>query len=85
MGAPPDDGLGRDIVVCGQAAPRRVRRSPLPMARVAAQELEVYGSHGMAARDYPAMLALVADGTLRPDRLVGEVIGIDAAGEASRP
>jgi alcohol dehydrogenase len=52
------------------------------MARVAAQELEVYGSHGMAARDYPAMLALVADGTLRPERLVGEVIGIDAAGEA---
>lgn len=54
---------------------------PLPMDRVVAQELEIYGSHGMAAADYPAMLALVADGTLRPDRLVGEVIGLERAGE----
>lgn len=36
----------------------------------------------MAAHEYPAMLALVADGTLRPDRLVGEVIGLDGAGAA---
>jgi alcohol dehydrogenase len=55
---------------------------PLPMDRVVAQELEIYGSHGMAASDYPGMLALVADGTLRPDRLVGEVIGLERAGEA---
>jgi D-arabinose 1-dehydrogenase-like Zn-dependent alcohol dehydrogenase len=55
---------------------------PLPMDRVVAQELEVYGSHGMAAADYPAMLDLVADGTLRPDRLVGEVIGLESAGAA---
>ncbi|CAN7174736.1 zinc-dependent alcohol dehydrogenase family protein [Knoellia sp. LjRoot47] len=55
---------------------------PLPMDRVVAHELEIYGSHGMAAHEYPAMLALVADGTLRPDRLVGEVIGLDGAGAA---
>jgi D-arabinose 1-dehydrogenase-like Zn-dependent alcohol dehydrogenase len=55
---------------------------PLPMDRVVAQELEVYGSHGMAAADYPPMLDLVADGTLRPDRLVGEVIGLESAGAA---
>jgi alcohol dehydrogenase len=55
---------------------------PLPMDRVVAQELEIYGSHGMAAADYPAMLALVADGSLRPDRLVGEVIGLERAGDA---
>src|SRR5205814_580236 len=35
---------------------------PLPMDLVIARELEIYGSHGMAARDYPAMRALVADG-----------------------
>ena len=52
------------------------------MDRVVAHELEIYGSHGMAAHEYPAMLALVADGTLRPDRLVGQVIGLDGAGEA---
>ncbi|MGH3332351.1 MAG: alcohol dehydrogenase, partial [Nocardioidaceae bacterium] len=53
-----------------------------PMDQVVAQELEIYGSHGMAARDYPAMLALVADGRLRPDRLVGRVIRLEEAGAA---
>ncbi len=56
--------------------------APLPMDLVIATELEIYGSHGMAARDYPAMLAMVAEGALRPDRLVGEVIGLDGAGRA---
>ncbi len=56
--------------------------TPLPMDLVIAGELEIYGSHGMAARDYPAMLAMVADGILRPDRLLGEVIGLDGAGRA---
>jgi alcohol dehydrogenase len=54
----------------------------LPMARVIAQELEIYGSHGMAARDYPAMLQFVASGAVRPDRLVGAVIGLEDAGAA---
>lgn len=55
---------------------------PLPMDRVIAHELEVYGSHGMAAHEYPAMLALVEDGTLRPGDLVGAVIGLEEAGAA---
>jgi D-arabinose 1-dehydrogenase-like Zn-dependent alcohol dehydrogenase len=55
---------------------------PIPMDLVIAQELEIYGSHGMAARDYPPMLALVADQTLRPDRLIGRVIGLEDAGQA---
>ncbi|HEX5401466.1 MAG TPA: zinc-dependent alcohol dehydrogenase family protein [Pseudonocardiaceae bacterium] len=59
-----------------QAAP------PLPMNLVLAHELEIYGSHGMAAHEYPAMLALVADGTLRLDRLVGSVIELADAGAA---
>lgn len=50
---------------------------PLPMDLVIARELEIYGSHGMAARDYPAMLALIADGRLRPDRLVTRQITLD--------
>lgn len=52
---------------------------PIPMDLVVAQELELYGAHGMAAHEYPAMLALVADGTLRPDRLVGKVIALSDA------
>ncbi len=55
---------------------------PIPMDLVVSQELEVYGSHGMAAHEYPAMLAMVTAGTLRPDRLVGSVIGLDGAGAA---
>lgn len=55
---------------------------PLPMDAVIAQELEIHGSHGMAAAGYPALLALIADGTLRPDRLVGAVIGLADAGAA---
>ena len=44
------------------------------MDLVIARELEILGSHGMAAHDYPEMLALVAAGRLaratwsRPDR-----------------
>ncbi|HEU5484071.1 MAG TPA: zinc-binding dehydrogenase, partial [Microlunatus sp.] len=54
-------------------------RAPLPWDAVVAYELEVYGSHGMAARDYPAMLELVDSGVLRPAELVGRVIPLSAA------
>jgi len=54
----------------------------VPMARVVALELEVVGSHGMPAHDYPALLALVAAGRLRPDLLVTRRIGLDEAGDA---
>ncbi len=55
---------------------------PLPMDRVVAQELEIYGSHGMAAHDYPALLDLVRSGRVDPQRLVGRVVGLNEAGEA---
>jgi len=50
--------------------------TPLPMDVVVAYELAIHGSHGMAAADYPALLALVADRTLRPELLVGRTIGL---------
>jgi len=53
--------------------------APLPMDQVIARELEIYGSHGMAAADYPAMLALIGGQTLRLDRLLGQVIGLAGA------
>jgi len=56
--------------------------TPLPMDVVIARELEIYGSHGMAARDYPPMMAMVADGTLRPGLLIGGVIGLEEVGGA---
>ena len=57
-------------------------RAPLPMDRVIARELEIYGSHGMAARDYPGLIDLVTAGTLHPDRLVGSVVDLEGAGVA---
>jgi len=57
-------------------------RPAVPMDRVIAWELELYGSHGMAAHEYPAMLQLIADGGVRPGELVGRVIGLDGAGAA---
>jgi len=55
---------------------------PLPMDLVTGRELEIYGSHGMAARDYPAMMAMVGDGTLRPGTAIGQVIGLEDIGQA---
>ncbi|MER5523047.1 alcohol dehydrogenase catalytic domain-containing protein [Streptomyces sp. NPDC002677] len=56
--------------------------TPVPMARALALELELLGSHGMAAHSYPAMLELVRAGTLRPDLLVTSTITLDAAPRA---
>lgn len=51
----------------------------IPMARVIGHELEIYGSHGMQAWRYDAMLSMMASGTLRPERLIGRHIGLDEA------
>ncbi|NQX16487.1 zinc-dependent alcohol dehydrogenase family protein [Rathayibacter sp. VKM Ac-2857] len=53
----------------------------VPMARVIAWELDVLGSHGMAARDYPGMLRLIAQGVLAPQRLIKRTIGLEEAAE----
>lgn len=57
-------------------------RAALPWDRVIAWELTVAGSHGMAAADYPPMLAMVADGRLRPGELVGAVVDLDGVIDA---
>ena len=54
-------------------------RPPIPMDLVLSRELEIIGSHGLAAHDYPEMLARVVDGRLRPDRLVGRTIPLGQA------
>lgn len=48
----------------------------LPMGRVIAQELQIRGSHGLAAAEYAEMLAEIARGTLDLSRTVGRVIGM---------
>ncbi|WP_327308733.1 zinc-dependent alcohol dehydrogenase family protein [Streptomyces sp. NBC_01298] len=51
----------------------------LPMERVIGWELEILGSHGMAAHAYPPMMELVRSGALRPDLLVTSTIPLDGA------
>ncbi|HEY1158153.1 MAG TPA: alcohol dehydrogenase, partial [Arthrobacter sp.] len=52
---------------------------------VIAWELDVFGSHGMAAADYPGMLALIATGALEPQKLIERIIGLqEAAGMLPR-
>jgi D-arabinose 1-dehydrogenase-like Zn-dependent alcohol dehydrogenase len=53
----------------------------VPMARVISWELDLLGSHGMAAADYPGMMALIEQGSLQPHRLIERTIGLaEAAG-----
>ncbi|QFQ97502.1 zinc-dependent alcohol dehydrogenase family protein [Streptomyces phaeolivaceus] len=57
--------------------PSETGTTPVPMARAIALELELLGSHGMAAHAYPRMLELVRAGVLRPDLLVTATISLD--------
>lgn len=53
----------------------------IPMWRLHAMEIELYGSHGMQAWRYPAMLDMVADGRLHPEMLVTDTIGLGEGAE----
>jgi alcohol dehydrogenase len=57
-------------------------RPEVPMERVIARELQVLGSHGMAAHAYPELLGLIAAGRLDPSRLVTRELALDDAGPA---
>ncbi|MYS48337.1 alcohol dehydrogenase catalytic domain-containing protein [Streptomyces sp. SID5998] len=62
--------------------PSATGTTPVPMARAIALELEILGSHGMAAHAYPELLRLVAAGALRPDLLVTSTVPLAAAPDA---
>ena len=53
----------------------------VPLDRVIAWELDLLGSHGMAATDYPGMLALIESGALQPQLLIERTIGLEQAAE----
>lgn len=53
------------------------QRTPaVPMAQVIAQELEIIGCHGMQAHAYPAMLGMIEQGLIHPQRLIGERVSL---------
>lgn len=49
----------------------------VPMERVVGYELDLLGSHGMAATGYPRLLDLVASGRLHPDALIQRRISLE--------
>lgn len=55
---------------------------PLPMGPVIARELEVTGSHGLAAHSYPDLLDLVVTGRVEANRLVTRTLAIEEAPQA---
>ncbi|WP_428513616.1 zinc-dependent alcohol dehydrogenase family protein [Roseovarius sp.] len=53
-----------------------------PMARVIGDELEILGSHGMQAHRYDAMLAMIQSSVLDPEKLIGDLITLEASIDA---
>ena len=64
------------LTMADQATPQ------IPMDLVISRELEIYGSHGMQAHRYDAMLEMIESGKLRPDRLIGDRINLAQSIEA---
>ncbi len=51
----------------------------IPMAQVIGHELEIYGSHGMQAWRYDAMLTMITSGKMKPQQLISKRIGLAEA------
>jgi len=49
----------------------------IPMNLVIAKELELLGSHGMQAHQYPGMLDMIMSGRLQPKRLIGGTVSLE--------
>ncbi len=49
----------------------------LPMDKVIAKELEIYGSHGMQAYEYGPLLEMITSGKLQPEKLIGKTVSLE--------
>jgi alcohol dehydrogenase len=65
---------GKHIQVGLMAAEHR--NPAIPMDKVIANELEIFGSHGMQAFKYAEMLEMVRQGKLQPEKLIGRTISL---------
>ena len=52
---------------------------PIPMDKVVAHELEIYGSHGIQAYRYPALIEMIESGKLHPEKMVNRTVSLDEA------
>ncbi len=50
---------------------------PIPMGKVIADELEIYGSHGMQAYKYPTLLEMIVSGSIQPELLIGKTVTLE--------
>jgi alcohol dehydrogenase len=55
------------------------RHPKIPMDLVLAHELEIIGSHGMQAFQYPRMLEMIKSGKLQPEKLIDKTITLAEA------
>jgi alcohol dehydrogenase len=55
------------------------REALVPMSAVIARELEIIGSHGLAAHSYEAVFEMIRAGRLRPRQLVRKTVPLDQA------
>ncbi len=53
------------------------RNTAIPMGLVIANELEIYGSHGMQAHKYPEMLEMIRHGKLQPNKLICKTVSLE--------
>jgi alcohol dehydrogenase len=49
---------------------------PLPMSEVIGRELQLFGSHGMQAHEYPTMLSYISSGKVNPGMLIGKTVSL---------
>lgn len=53
----------------------------IPLGRVLAWELEIYGSHGLQAHAYPEMLGMIERGVVNPSDLITRRVSLEAVPE----
>jgi alcohol dehydrogenase len=49
----------------------------IPMDKVIARELEIFGSHGIQAHKYPQLFELIESGKVNPSKLIGKTITLE--------
>jgi alcohol dehydrogenase len=52
------------------------RHPPIPIDRVIANELEIFGSHGIQAFEYGRLLDMIIAGKLHPEKLIGRTVDL---------
>jgi alcohol dehydrogenase len=57
-------------------------KTALPLARIIAHEITIFGSHGMQAHVYPELFEIISSGRLPLKKLVGRRVTLDEAGVA---